>query len=207
MSEKPETPEKRAKTNHHIPETEDLSAPLRPQPATSRKRKAERAVDRELPAHARHHAVHAEPMTREEYPSDLVPMPPHMTERQLQRHVSDGVPHRRISFDTHRPRRPNMPNPGSRPPRYRRSSMPAPPRTMLQHAWHTVLNSDPLVDSDEECPDEHLRVDYNRRMQVINRLRGRPPTPELEPTPSQATDTITLDTRRPGGFRRRPLAT
>lgn len=29
-------------------------------------------------------------------------------------------------------------------------------------AWHTVLNSDPLVDSDEECPDEHLRLDYSR---------------------------------------------
>jgi len=203
MSEKPEAPEKKAKTNSHIPETEDLPAPLGPQQATSRKRKAERAVDREPPVHARHHPVHAEPMTREERPSDLVPIPPHMTERQRQRHLSDGVSHRRISFDTHRPRRLNMPNPGSRPPRYRRSSMPA-PRTMLQHAWHTVLNSDPLVDSDEECPDEHLRVDYNRRMQVINRLRGRPPTPELEPT--QATNTITLDTRRPGASRRRPSA-
>jgi hypothetical protein len=32
----------------------------------------------------------------------------------------------------------------------------------LADAWHTVLNSDPLVDSDEECPDEHLRVDYSR---------------------------------------------
>ncbi|KIJ21569.1 hypothetical protein PAXINDRAFT_152031 [Paxillus involutus ATCC 200175] len=142
MSEKPEAPEKKAKTNSHIPETEDLPAPLGPQQATSRKRKAERAVDREPPVHARHHPVHAEPMTREERPSD--------------------------------------------------------------HAWHTVLNSDPLVDSDEECPDEHLRVDYNRRMQVINRLRGRPPTPELEPT--QATNTITLDTRRPGASRRRPSA-
>lgn len=67
---------------------------------------------------------------------------------------------------------------------------------IITDAWHTVLNSDPLVDSDEECPDEHLRLDYSgsprvaclcmltqvldRRMQVITRLRGRPPTPEPE---------------------------
>lgn len=33
---------------------------------------------------------------------------------------------------------------------------------LITDAWHTVLNSDPLVDSDEECPDEHLRLDYSR---------------------------------------------
>ncbi|KAF9229515.1 hypothetical protein BS17DRAFT_25246 [Gyrodon lividus] len=196
-----EAPEKKGKTNLNKPETEDLSPQL---PVMfNRKRKAERTVDREPLVHADHHAVHAEPMEREERRSDLVPIPPHMTERQRQRHaqtlhpLSDGVPHRRMSFDMHRSRHPNMPNTGSRPPRYRRSSMPAPPPTMLQ-----LLNSDPLVDSDEECPDEHIRVDYNRRMQVINRLRGRPPTPELEPT--QATDAIALDPRRPGTSRRRP---
>jgi hypothetical protein len=32
---------------------------------------------------------------------------------------------------------------------------------IITDAWHTVLNSDPLVDSDEECPDEHLRLDYS----------------------------------------------
>ena len=71
---------------------------------------------------------------------------------------------------------------------------------IITDAWHTVLNSDPLMDSDEECPDEHLRLDYSgplmyqlqclcmlikaldRRMQVITRLRGRGPTPEPEST-------------------------
>ena len=63
-------------------------------------------------------------------------------------------------------------------------------------AWRTVLDSDPLVDSDEECPDEHTRLEYGtlaailarlllcnryrlaRRVRVISRLRGRSPTPE-----------------------------
>lgn len=58
--------------------------------------------------------------------------------------------------------------------------MPGPERNMLQHAWHTVMTTDPLVDSDEECHDGHVRTDYIKRMQVISRLRGRPPTPEGE---------------------------
>ena len=37
----------------------------------------------------------------------------------------------------------------------------SPSAHMITDAWHTVLNSDPLVDSDEECPDEHLRLDYS----------------------------------------------
>lgn len=58
-----------------------------------------------------------------------------------------------------------------------------------------VTSTDPLLDSDEENPDEHVRLDYSersfrldqwffielpvpgRRLEVINRLRGRPPTP------------------------------
>jgi hypothetical protein len=88
MSEKPEAPEKKAKTNSHIPETEDLPAPLGPQQATSRKRKAERAVDREPPVHARHHPVHAEPMTREERPSDreLASLDPTLFLRKVRTH-------------------------------------------------------------------------------------------------------------------------
>lgn len=44
------------------------------------------------------------------------------------------------------------------PKRRARSS---PGALIITDAWHTVLNSDPLVDSDEECPDEHLRLDYS----------------------------------------------
>lgn len=77
-------------------------------------------------------------------------------------------------MDMHRPRK------STRPVRTKRATSvpPGPPRTMLQRmylllgpcsrsstrcsdAWHTVLTSDPLVDSDEECPDEHLRLDYS----------------------------------------------
>jgi len=52
-------------------------------------------------------------------------------------------------------------------------------RTMLQHAWQSVMTSDPLADSDEEILDEHVRLDCSRRLDIINRLRGRSPTPEL----------------------------
>ncbi|KAJ7139854.1 hypothetical protein C8R44DRAFT_765583 [Mycena epipterygia] len=51
-------------------------------------------------------------------------------------------------------------------------------RSMLEQAWHTVMTYDPLIDSDEESQDEHVRVEYTRRLGVISRLRGRPPTPE-----------------------------
>ncbi|KIJ68228.1 hypothetical protein HYDPIDRAFT_106378 [Hydnomerulius pinastri MD-312] len=207
MSEKKEPPKKKGKANNHRPETEDLPPQL---PTTSRKRKADRTVDREPPVHVGHHVDHAQPMAREGRRSDLIPIPQHMMVRQRQRHAQtllppSGAPYpsRRMSVDMHHSRRPSMSDPTSRPPRSRRSSMPDPQRTMLQHAWHTVLNSDPLVDSDEERPDEHIRLDYNRRVQVINRLRGRPPTPEVEPT--QATDVIAMDARsREGASRRRP---
>ncbi|KAJ7597238.1 hypothetical protein C8J56DRAFT_919572 [Mycena floridula] len=58
------------------------------------------------------------------------------------------------------------------------ASRPAEERTMLQQTWHMMLNSDPLVDSDEENPDQHVRLDYTRRLDIINHIRGRPPTPE-----------------------------
>jgi Ino eighty subunit 1 len=48
---------------------------------------------------------------------------------------------------------------------------------MLEQAWHVVTATDPLLDSDEEMIDENVRLDYSRRLSVINRLRGRSPTP------------------------------
>ncbi|KAJ7783493.1 hypothetical protein DFH07DRAFT_1054735 [Mycena maculata] len=54
------------------------------------------------------------------------------------------------------------------------------PRTMLQHAWHVAATSDPLADSDEEPDDEYLQSDHARRLAVLARVRGKPPTPEPE---------------------------
>ncbi|TFK40970.1 hypothetical protein BDQ12DRAFT_416891 [Crucibulum laeve] len=54
-------------------------------------------------------------------------------------------------------------------------------RTLLQQAWHIVTTTDPLIDSDEEDADQNARLDYTRRLDVINRLRGRPPTPARAP--------------------------
>jgi len=65
----------------------------------------------------------------------------------------------------------------SRNQRSNRTS-PVPERSMLEQAWHTVMTYDPLLDSDEESQDENVRLDYTRRLSVITRLRGRPPTPE-----------------------------
>ncbi|KAJ6574833.1 hypothetical protein B0H19DRAFT_1125949 [Mycena capillaripes] len=59
-----------------------------------------------------------------------------------------------------------------------RPTSPVPERSMLEQAWHTVMNYDPLIDSDDESQDEHVRLEYTRRLSVISRLRGRPPTPE-----------------------------
>jgi len=62
----------------------------------------------------------------------------------------------------------------------------SPERTMLEHAWHVVLTTDPLVDSDEETGDEHVRLDYIRRLQTLKRIRGKSLTPEGEnPNPAQ----------------------
>ncbi|KAF9270422.1 hypothetical protein L218DRAFT_1071858 [Marasmius fiardii PR-910] len=54
----------------------------------------------------------------------------------------------------------------------------SPTRTMVQHAWHVVNHSDPLMDSDEESPDDHHRQDYSQRLRVLSRLRAKEPTPE-----------------------------
>ncbi|KAI9572782.1 hypothetical protein HD554DRAFT_2167807 [Boletus coccyginus] len=172
MSEKVELPKKKATASEGRPETEDMPS------VTPKKRKARRTADREPSAHEASRRAEPTPKAQGRR-SDHKPST--ALERQRQRHPQALPAHRRMPIDMHRPRRSNTSNPGSRPLRTRRASAPpGPPRTMLQHAWHTVLNSDPLVDSDEDCPDEHLRLDYNRRIQVIARLRGRLPTPEPE---------------------------
>ncbi|KAL4069491.1 hypothetical protein J3A83DRAFT_4373774 [Scleroderma citrinum] len=99
--------------------------------------------------------------------------PRHIPEHQRQR----------PSQSLHRSRRPNNNVPGvsSHQPRSNRSTSMLSPseRTMLHYAWRTVLDSDPLADSDEEFPDEHTRLDYARRIRVISRLRGKSSTPDL----------------------------
>ncbi|KIK71233.1 hypothetical protein GYMLUDRAFT_254483 [Collybiopsis luxurians FD-317 M1] len=55
-----------------------------------------------------------------------------------------------------------------------------PPRTLLEHAWNTLLQSDPLADSDDEMGDEYCRQDYVQRLKIVCRLRGKDPTPEPE---------------------------
>ncbi|KAF5382982.1 hypothetical protein D9757_006348 [Collybiopsis confluens] len=54
----------------------------------------------------------------------------------------------------------------------------SPPRTLLEHAWNTLLYSDPLADSDDEMADEYCRQDYVERLKIVCRLRGKEPTPE-----------------------------
>ncbi|THH10536.1 hypothetical protein EW145_g1248 [Phellinidium pouzarii] len=56
----------------------------------------------------------------------------------------------------------------------------SPERTMLQHAWHVINTTDPLIESDGEQGDEHVRLDYTRRLKTLKRLRGKSPTPVLD---------------------------
>ncbi|KAJ7630673.1 hypothetical protein FB45DRAFT_542677 [Roridomyces roridus] len=75
-------------------------------------------------------------------------------------------------------------DPPFRVPRLRRvyQPSPSPERSMLEQAWHTVTTHDPLDDSDEESQDEHITLEYTRRLNVITRLRGRiTPEPPEEP--------------------------
>ncbi|KAF9056372.1 hypothetical protein BJ165DRAFT_1432892 [Panaeolus papilionaceus] len=67
--------------------------------------------------------------------------------------------------------------------RYKRLAQ---PRTMLQQAWHVVMSTDPLVDSDDE--DEYAREDYIQRLKVINRFS--PSRWYQEPSPHS----LTMDT-------------
>ncbi|KAJ7169616.1 hypothetical protein C8R46DRAFT_203474 [Mycena filopes] len=52
--------------------------------------------------------------------------------------------------------------------------------SLLQHAWHVIVSSDPLADSDEDEEDEDVQMDYAERLAVISRVRGKAPTPEPE---------------------------
>ncbi|KAF4622980.1 hypothetical protein D9613_001979 [Agrocybe pediades] len=45
----------------------------------------------------------------------------------------------------------------------------APPRSIIQQAWQ-VIQTDPLVDSDEEGGDEHDREDYIQRLNILCHL-------------------------------------
>jgi len=59
-----------------------------------------------------------------------------------------------------------------------------PSRTSLEHAWHLAMTADPLLDSDdEEIVDENTRSDLLLRLRIINRLRGKDPTPERDIVP------------------------
>ncbi|KAG7450310.1 uncharacterized protein BT62DRAFT_927627 [Guyanagaster necrorhizus] len=52
-------------------------------------------------------------------------------------------------------------------------------KSMLDHAWHVINCTDPLLDSDDE-PDDHVHRDYSKRLRIIARVRGKEPTPEPE---------------------------
>jgi len=92
------------------------------------------------------------------------------------------IPKEEASFMYYVPNRdPPPPREASRVvPQMQGSNRPSPTneRSMLEQAWHTVMTYDPLIDSDEESQDEHVQLEYTRRLGVISRLRGRPPTPE-----------------------------
>ncbi|KAL0575039.1 hypothetical protein V5O48_006940 [Marasmius crinis-equi] len=72
----------------------------------------------------------------------------------------------------------------------------SPSRSMLEHAWHVINQSDPLLDSDEESLDEHHRQDYTQRLRVLSRLRAKDPTPEPQPQPPYATQPPPLGVNR-----------
>ncbi|CCM00888.1 uncharacterized protein FIBRA_02934 [Fibroporia radiculosa] len=88
------------------------------------------------------------------------------------------------------PRGMTEPHPRVRPPVYKGDATGAGQeheRSMLEQAWHVATTADPLDDSDQEG-DEHVRLEYNRRLRVLSRLRGKDPTPEPEPDPNAASD-------------------
>jgi len=53
-----------------------------------------------------------------------------------------------------------------------------PKKTLVDNAFQLALTTDPLADSGEE--DEDARCDYIFRLHVVNRLRGRAPTPDVD---------------------------
>jgi len=51
--------------------------------------------------------------------------------------------------------------------------------SMLLYAWETGIQRDPMMDSDGEDADITCKLDYERRLFILNRIRGREPTPNL----------------------------
>jgi len=49
--------------------------------------------------------------------------------------------------------------------------------SMLLYAWETGIQRDPMMDSDGEDADMTCKLDYERRLFILNRIRGREPTP------------------------------
>ncbi|KAF8078411.1 hypothetical protein FPV67DRAFT_1465168 [Lyophyllum atratum] len=133
----------------------------------------------------------APPITQNQYPQHQYRYQPQVqTEphHQLHRRMSSATPEPPGPYRHHHRHRyspyPQSPTVVAAPPFKKHDSYrsrhvpPTPPRSMLQQAWHIVTTTDPLLDSDEEGADEHLRYDYIRRLKVINELRRKEPTPE-----------------------------
>ncbi|EIN13536.1 hypothetical protein PUNSTDRAFT_79135 [Punctularia strigosozonata HHB-11173 SS5] len=110
-----------------------------------------------------------------ETPAAYVPPPPKPRHRRPPAHAP-VMSSRSVSYQPY-PWPPPM-TPGSSQASF---IPPGQERTMLQQAWYSVISTDPLIDSDEEeYPDEHHRLDYQRRLHILSRLRGKAPTPEPE---------------------------
>ncbi|GJJ09633.1 hypothetical protein Clacol_003857 [Clathrus columnatus] len=85
--------------------------------------------------------------------NDLSPVETHRPEKSDEQHnvevVSHSYPPVLLQADYFQPKSPNE--------LWQKTPM---RRTMLQQAWHRILTSDPLDDSEDEILDEHSRLDY-----------------------------------------------
>ncbi|KAF9036422.1 hypothetical protein BDZ89DRAFT_460570 [Hymenopellis radicata] len=128
--------------------------------------------------------------------SDTPLVPPDLQRHHRRHHTDQPQPTQNLQYLRHRP--PPQPSNSQHQrhhthPMLSRSHMMPPAssssfrreheesRSIVQQALHMALNSDPLADSDEEKPDENLLLDYRRRLEVLSRIRGRPPTPDTPP--------------------------
>ncbi|KAL0950925.1 hypothetical protein HGRIS_007681 [Hohenbuehelia grisea] len=127
-----------------------------------------------------------------QYPTEA---PQHVRRQGAPRHASSQTP----EPPSHRPH-PYLPykHYNGRHSRSRNPRPAAPPRSMLQQTWHVVTHSDPLVDSDDEFADEHVRHDYIQRLQLLTRLQQQR-FPDEEPSPQMDVDSgsVTPTYRRP----------
>lgn len=75
---------------------------------------------------------------------------------------------------------------------------------MSTETWNAIAHTDPFADSDEDEVDHRVKVDYGKnlsnfsvrrprithtipsenRLYLLNRIRGKEPTPEPEPDPN-----------------------